>query len=130
MLGLTGYGSPHHLKQQREADERMHRDKMILLGAFCSCGILKPDRNRTIGDILRVATSLQKKHFRAYLEVKVETSVREWELKYGAPIEPTIKAKIVEHTLATFDKGNYDDGHITRHLSQEIIEQFFGAGGK
>ena len=102
-------------KQDRLADERLHKHTMTLLNSIKD-GIKNPGNNKTIGDLLRSATPLQRVRVRAHLEEQDGY----WEGK-GAPIE----AGVVKQALQAFDVGEYDNGHIARYLTKKVIEEIF-----
>lgn len=74
-------------------------------------------KSKTIGNLLKQATSVQLARVRAHLEQESHkwccgTTWKEY--------------KISERALTSFDDENYSDEAIARYLDPEIIEKIFG----
>ena len=117
MFPFPGVHSPKEAAEQNaRAGKALHRSKMALINAIRE-NIENPGTNKTIGDLLRAATPVQRARVRAHLQERSSY----WH-GMGAPIE----GGIADRALRAFDAKKYDNGHIARYLTRDVIERIFG----
>ena len=110
------FGGRDDSEQDRRAREALHKSKMKMIDGIRE-SIENPGTNKTIGNLLKSATSRELALVRAQLERQ-----RDRYYGMGAPIE----AGVAERALSAFDKKKYDNGHIARYLTPHVIEKIFG----